>query len=171
MLLLSTTLMVYPAHWRMVMKRTAQVLERCVACLLVLVAVSVAEAQEAKGVPKYRDLAANDGLECHMYTEMTSSLSGPSSGTLSSGGRSFECVDASGNSRAIKLTATQRLKNKKVAIITKSFGTIYYRNDETCVSSNTEKTEEGKPVQVCTDRDMYEMTDIQIKKLKAFLGL
>lgn len=106
-----------------------------------------------------------------MYTEATASVSNAFGGTISTGGRSFECLDATGDSKTIKLISTQRLKNKKVAIVTRSYGTIYYRNDETCSPSATMKNEEGKPMLVCAQHDMYEMTEIQIKKLKSFLGL
>jgi len=103
-----------------------------------------------------------------MYTEVISSPTGAFSGSLSAGGRGFECRDASRKSRAISLVGTQKLEDGKVSIVTKDFGTIYYRNVETCVAS---KTEEGKPMKSCTDHDVYSVTDIQIKKLKLFLGL
>ncbi len=149
-------------------KNTVHIIGSCVAFMLVLLVVSVVEAQTTKSVPKYRDLAIDDGLECHMYTEVIASPTGIFSGTLSAGGRSFECLDASGKSKTIRLVATRKLKSGKVAIVTKSFGTVYYRNDETCVAS---ETEEGKPSKRCTENDKYEMTDIQIKNLKVFLGL
>jgi peptidoglycan hydrolase-like protein with peptidoglycan-binding domain len=121
--------------------------------------------------PNYRELTKDDGLECHVYTTMVSSLTSPSSGSLSSGGRSFECIDASGKRRAIGLTAIQYLGDEKVAIVTKDFGTMYSRDVETCVPSTTETNKDGAPIKHCTYQDMYEMTDIQIRKLKLLLGL
>lgn len=154
------------------MKNNPQNLGRYVAFLLVLLVLSVAEAQQKTSVPEYRDLKPKaDGLECHMFTELTSSATSPTSGTLSTTGRSFECRDASKKLRAIKLVGTQKLDNGKVAVMTKDFGTVYYRNDETCVASKTAKTAEGKPIKECTERDIYSMTDVQIKNLKLFLGL
>ena len=120
---------------------------------------------------KYRDVVKDDGLECNIYTSMISSLSNPTSGTLRSAGRTFECDDASGKSREIGLVAMHDLKDKRMAIITKAFGTIYYRTIETCVPSPTERTSEGEPVNYCSTKATCEMTDIQIKKLKSFLGL
>src|ERR1035441_5935307 len=81
---------------------------------------------------KYRDLQKRaDGLECHLYATMA--LRNTGAGNTVSGGRSFECIDASKKSTEISLLATQNLPNEKVAIITKDFGTMYWRSDEVCV--------------------------------------
>ena len=159
------------------------------------------DALSAEGDANYRDLTKDDGLECHMYTSMLMNLTTPSSAALRSGGSTFECVDASMKSREIGLVATHNLgqpaafapgaENKyKVAIVTKDFGTIYVRHDEKCVpydDPNDLETakkaakkaaggwrsyvgEEGKTY-LCTGQDLYEMTDVQIKRLKVYLGL
>jgi hypothetical protein len=143
---------------------------------------------EALNAEEYRDLTKDDGLECHMYTTMISAMTSTNSNALNLGGRSFECRDVSGESRAIMLVAIQDLDNNKVAITTKDFGTIYYRNDETCVPYDAERAEEAEneafklygnwhtqnqegKLYFCIDKEMLEMTDAQIRKVKLFLGL
>jgi hypothetical protein len=78
-------------------------------------------------------------------------------GSMSASANHFKCSDKAGKEREIELISSDPSKNAgiengKVAIRTKSFGVVYRGNSEGTFG-------------------VIEMTDSQIKKLKAFLGL
>jgi hypothetical protein len=80
----------------------------------------------------------------------------PFSGTMWSSANHFSCTDKTGKEREIALinkvpNLSADIKDGKVVIRTRDFGTVYRPN------------EEGK-------LKIFEMTDSQIKKLKTFLG-
>ena len=95
-------------------------------------------------------------MSCTFSQDVTLGFGANFSGTMSATANHFKCSDRTGGKIEIELISIDPsrnayVQNGKVAIRTKDFGTVFRGN------------EQGK-------FDQYEMTDNQIKKLKAFLG-
>jgi hypothetical protein len=104
-----------------------------------------------------RALTRGDGLSCAFSQDISTSLNGGLSGTMSASANHFRCKNKTGNEVEIDLISSDPnvnagVEDGKIAIRTKMFGTAYRGNQ-----SGTFGT--------------YELTESQIKKLKAFLGL
>jgi len=120
---------------------------------------NTASAQQPKPsvAQKYRVVTKQDGLSCSFSQDLAMSLGSPSSGSVSATANHFICLDKTKKEVEIELISKDPsvnviAKDGKIEIRTKKFGSVYRGN------------EVGK-------LDVYEMTDTQIKQLKAFLGL
>jgi ankyrin repeat protein len=99
----------------------------------------------------------SDGLSCAFTQDLSASAGYGLSGSMSASANHFKCKGRTGKEVEIELISSDPsvnagLEDGKVAIRTKMFGTVYRGN---------------RPATF----DTYEMTESQIKKLKAFLGL
>lgn len=131
--------------------RTARTVVLFAAALSLLV-LPVARAQKKESAEKYRVVTSDDGLSCTFSQDLSVSLGSPTSvGTMRASADHFRCIDKAKKEVEIELVSTG-LEGGKVAIRTKQFGTVYRGNEEGKFST-------------------YEMTDSQIRQLKAVLGL
>ena len=116
-------------------------------------------AQHAKSTAaqKYRAVTEEDALSCSFSQDLSLSLGSPTSGSASASANHFTCLDKANKEVEIELISSNPNvnvvpKGGKIGIRTKRFGTIYRGNEAGALHT-------------------YEMTDSQIKQLKAFLGL
>jgi hypothetical protein len=125
-------------------------------CVL-LMTVPMTGAQQTTNAEKYRAVAKVDGLSCAFTQDISANIGSGFGGTMSASTNHFKCIDKAGKEREIELinndpSKNAGLENGKVAIRTRTFGVVYRGNSQGTFGT-------------------YEMTDTQIKNLKAFLGL
>lgn len=113
--------------------------------------------RKSGAVQKYRELTKDDGPSCSFSQDLSISMGSPFSGSASASANHFTCLDKAGKEVEIALISRDPNVNAvpkggKIGIRTKLFGTFYRGNEDETF-------------------DKYEMTDIQIRQLRAFLGL
>jgi len=137
-------------------------------CLLVASTVECQQPTTGKSTPagqqakpaapeKYRVVKKEDGLSCSFSQDLSISMGYGTSGTASASANHFTCLDKAKKEVEIELVSKDPntnvvAKEGKIGILTKKFGTVYRGNEADATGT-------------------YEMTDTQIKQLKAFLGL
>lgn len=113
--------------------------------------------QRPAATRKYRAVTREDGLSCSFSQDLSISMSSTATGSASASANHFTCTDKAGKDVEIALISRDPnvnvvAKDGQIAIRSKQFGTIFRGNEEGTF-------------------DTYEMTDVQIGQLKAFLGL